>query len=335
MREMDPFLIVLGWNDFFQAGLVASHDVVKLEPGRVIGQGRGHYTVQTSAEEILEAAITTKLHDDISDAAGFPTVGDWVMFNCRDGSEQATIHRVLQRKSLIQRRRSGAQQEMQLIAANADFLLVVHSLSEDFNLERLGRFIALGNEPGCTTAVVLTKADLCANASEYVDKVKGEFKDIEVFAISESDLQSLAALEKFFSPGKTSVLLGSSGVGKSTLTNYLLGFESQKTQSLGSNSRGRHTTTARHLRVTRFGGLVMDTPGMQDISAGPQKDFAKDFSDLEETMLGCKFTNCQHKSEPGCAILELIRTGHLSSERWAKYLAAKAVSQRREKKRSR
>jgi ribosome biogenesis GTPase / thiamine phosphate phosphatase len=344
-------LASLGWNDLFQSSFteITSDDLDSqnsgtLLPGRVIGQGKGHYHLQIAPQEILEAAITTKFHDAVSDSTGFPTVGDWVTFRRGNGTRQATIHHLLKRQSLIQRRRAGTQQDMQLIAANVDFMLIVTSLNKDFDLQRLERYVALGTDSGSTVAVLLSKADLCSDPGEYIEKVEAKFKGLEVFAISIGELQSMNPsidptinpLAKFFAPGKTAVLVGSSGAGKSTLTNFLLGSDSQKTQTLGADSRGRHTTTARHLRFTRFGGLVIDTPGMQEVSAVDQQDdLETTFSDIEESMLRCKFTNCQHKSEPGCAILDSLKTGKLSPTHWENYLAAKAKASRPHKKRPR
>ncbi len=328
----DAFLNSLGWSDFFQSSFDQDADS-KLSAGRVTGQGRGHYQIQVAGDEILEAAITSKFHDSIQNPTGFPAVGDWVAFLRGQGNHQATIHHVLKRKNSLQRRRAGAQQDVQMIAANVDFMLIVSSCNEDFDLARLGRYIALGRESDCETALLLTKADLCANPEEYTDKFKAQFKGIEVLTISSQDPQSLEQLKKFFAPGKTSVLLGSSGVGKSTLTNFLLGFEAQKTGALSSESKGRHTTTSRNLRFTRWGGMVIDTPGMQEISAvHSDAGLQKDFSDIEELILRCKFTDCGHKSEPGCAILRARKNGELRAERWEEYLAALSGAGRRQKK---
>jgi ribosome biogenesis GTPase len=325
----DPFLVSLGWDDFFQAE-IQEMDLSNFFLARVMGQGKGHYHIQATPEKTREAAITSKFHAAVKESTDFPAVGDWVAFDPGVGSQQATIHRVLKRKSFLQRKRSGSQSDMQPIAANVDFMLIVTSCNEDFDLKRLQRYIALARDSGCMPALLLTKSDLCSNPDDYLMKLKSEFESIEAFAISSRDLHSVDRLQKFFSPGKTTVLLGSSGVGKSTLTNYLLGTDSQKTQVVSSQSKGKHTTTARSLRFTRWGGLVMDTPGMQEISeVVHEDDLQLKFSDIEELMLRCKFTTCQHKNEPGCAVQKQLKTGELKADRWAAYISAVTGPRRR------
>lgn len=330
MNALNPFLITLGWNDFFQAGFT---DGAAFGTGRITSQGRGHYQVQISADEILEAAITTKFHDLIKDPTGFPAVGDWVVLQRGQGNQQATIHRVLDRKTTIQRKKSGAQPGVQMIAANVDFLFIVSSMNEDFDLSRLGRYIELGRESGCETILLLTKSDLSESPAEYIQKFKDSFPGIDTFAISSEDPASMDCLKKYFTTSKTCLLLGSSGVGKSTLTNHLLGFQAQKTGGLSSESKGRHTTTARNLRFTRWGGMVIDTPGMQEIFAVDSiENLKEDFSEIEELKLLCKFTDCTHKSEPGCAILAGLKNGSLQKDRWNQYLGVVSTAGRRQKK---
>lgn len=313
-------MTALGWSNFFQQSLEELGET-KLRPARVIGQGRGLYQVQTDLQSIFEAAITSRFHDSIKESTEFPTVGDWIMFAEGEGNDQATIHSVLKRKSSVQRTRSGGQKGVQLIAANIDFMLIVSSCNEDFDIARLGRYVGLGKDSTFQTVLILTKADLSPTPEKYISEFRERYPAVEGMAISSLDQKSMECLQRFFAPGMTSVLLGSSGVGKSTLTNYLLGFESQKTQSLSSESKGRHTTTARYLRRTRWGGLVIDTPGMQEISVEPVASEQNKFSDVEELMLGCKFTNCQHKNEPGCAIQKAIKDGSLRAQRWDDFLS--------------
>ena len=319
----------LGWNEWFQAALDRDADSKAL-PARVIGQGKGHYQIQPIASEAIEAVITSRFHKTIKEPSQYPTVGDWVAFAPGEDNRQGKIHRILDRKNFLQRQRSGAQKGVQLIAANVDHMLIVSSFNEDFDLKRIGRYVALGKEAGCPTYLIMTKADICEDREAYLEKLKAEYRDLEVFPTSSTDEESLIPLKRFFSPGMTTVLVGSSGVGKSTLTNYLLGFDSQKTQGLSAGSRGRHTTTSRDLRLTRWGGLVIDTPGMQEISVvDEQEELEEQFADIEETMLRCKFTNCQHKNEPGCAIIGDQKSGKLSRERWENYLDAMASVKRR------
>ena len=324
MSPVNPFLLSIGWNPFFQASFDngnSDHPANAFALARVVSQGRGNYRVHVGPELILEAVVTGKLHKVAKDGAGFPAVGDWVAITLSDGNRIAEIHRVLERKSLVQRRRVGNRHENQIIAANVDFFIIVTSLNEDFDLDRLGRYIALGQESGVTPVLLLTKADLCPNPQEYTAKIKSQFPDVKSFTISDRDPASFEALHVFFSPGMASVLVGSSGVGKSTLSNFLIGADAQKTSGVGNDSRGKHTTTARSLLITRWGGLVIDTPGMQEVAVVGEV-VADDFPDIEDLILKCKFTNCRHGGDPGCAVVRALKDGSLDPNRWQSYLKA-------------
>ncbi len=311
----------MGWDEFFQSRF----DEIKalgLFPARIISQARGHYYIQFAHEEIIEASITTKLHNSAKESDDFPAVGDWVVFTMGQGRDKASIHQVLERKSSLQRKRSGNAGKSQHLATNVDSMLIVTSLNEDFDLARLGRYVDLGKDSGASTHFILTKSDLCPDPQEYVRQLKTEFPDVDVLLTSSKEISTLEALQKFFVPGKTAVLLGSSGVGKSTITNYLVGLDLQKTGEVASEAKGRHTTTSRNLLFTRWGGLVIDTPGMQEILASGSEDKKTNFTDVEELMLKCKFTNCRHQSDPGCAVSASLKKGELPEERWAAYLKA-------------
>ena len=321
MSSLNPFLLSIGWNEFFQASFdsgQSDHPETAFAAARVISQGRDSYRVLVKSELILEAVVTGKLHKESKNGAGFPAVGDWVTITLSEGNRKAEIHRVLERKSLIQRRRVGNKHENQIIATNVDFLLIVSSLNEDFDLERLGRYIALGQESGVTPVLLLTKSDLYLQRQDYIAKIKSQFPHVQLFAISDRDLNSFEALQVFFSQGKTSVLVGSSGVGKSTLCNFLIGVDAQKTSEVSTDSRGKHTTTARSLLVTRWGGLVIDTPGMQEIAVVGEV-VTEGFPDIENLILKCKFTNCRHGADPGCAVVRALKDGSLDLKRWQAY----------------
>ena len=336
MSELKSFLQSLGWNDFFQSSLDIVEDK-NLAPGRIIGQGRGNYRVQVAPNLVVEGIINTKLRrwSESDKSVEYPAVGDWVLYSHESGHLQVSIHQVLKRKSVIQRKKIGAQHDTQVIAANVDFMFVTTSLNEDFDLAQLDRYLELGRNSGATSVILLTKSDLCENPDQFVKLCEAEFKNIEIILISSKKTESLETLQKYFSAGTTSVLIGSSGVGKSTLTNFLLGTDLQKTQGLSGESRGKHTTTARHLLVTRWNGLVIDTPGMQEVSAlTSAESINPDFSTIEETKLKCKFTNCRHESDPGCAITGALKNGTLSPEYWTQYLAAASGIGRGKKKRS-
>ncbi len=321
MSSLNPFLLSIGWNEFFQASFDSGHSnhpETAFAAARVISQGRDSYRLLVKPELILEAVVTGKLHKESKNGAGFPAVGDWVAITLSEGNRKAEIHRVLDRKSLIQRRRMGNKHENQIIAANVDFLLIVTSLNEDFDLERLGRYVSLGQESGVIPVLLLTKSDLSPQPQDYITKIKSQFPHVQSFAISDRDPISFEALKKFFSEGKTAVLVGSSGVGKSTLCNFLIGVDAQKTSEVSTDSRGKHTTTARSLLVTRWGGLVIDTPGMQEIAVVGDV-VTEGFPDIEELILKCKFTNCRHGADPGCAVVRALKDGSLDPKRWQTY----------------
>ncbi len=323
MPPLNPFLLSIGWSEFFQSSFetcTADHSATAFAPARVVSQGRGNYRVLIEPELTLEAVVTGKLHKVAKDGAGFPAVGDWVAITLSKGNRKAEIHHVLARKSLVQRRRVGSKHQNQIIAANVDFFIIVSSLNEDFDLERLGRYITLGQESGVTPVLLLTKADLCLDPQAYVAKIKSQFPDVKSFTISDRDSASFNALQSFFNPGMASVLVGSSGVGKSTLCNFLIGVDAQKTSEVSTDSRGKHTTTARSLLVTRWGGLVIDTPGMQEVAVIGEVH-AEEFPDIEDLILKCKFTNCRHRADPGCAVVRAMKDGLLDLKRWQTYLA--------------
>ena len=313
-------LFALGWNDFFEAGFRETSPEAG-RPARVMSQGQGHYLLQTSTEQTLNAAITTDLRRKIKSPLDYPTVGDWVVMTAAAGDAHARVLCVLARKSCLTRTKVGARDQTQLIAANVDHALIVTSANADFDLDRLARYVAMCRAGGATPVLLLTKIDLCPDPSPYLDSLRAKFSDLSIHASASTQPETLAPLRPLFAAGRTVVLLGSSGVGKSTLTNGLLGFDGQKTGGVGLAAKGRHTTTARTLRFTRWGGLVIDTPGMQDVA--PDPDVATTdhgFGDLDELVLDCKFTSCRHVDERGCAVQARMHAGELSVARWAAYL---------------
>jgi ribosome biogenesis GTPase len=337
MTEHDRFLESFGWDNSFKASFESfeSFETAGLSVGRIIGQGRGSYRVQISTNHSLDATINSKFRKATSadKSLAYPAVGDWVAFSFESDSLHISIQHVLKRKSVIQRQKLTAQHDTQVIAANVDFMFVVSSLNEDFDLVQMSRYLSLGRDSGATPIILLTKADLCPNPNHFVKLCQSEFNNVEIILISTSNLLSLESLQKYFMAGKTSVLIGSSGVGKSTLTNFLIGSDLQKTQGLSAESRGRHTTTARDLIVTHWGGFVIDTPGMQEVSAvGTGEQKAIDFSVIEQLMLQCKFTNCRHENDPGCAVTAALKSKTLSRDEWDKFLTTLSKINRKKNK---
>jgi ribosome biogenesis GTPase len=317
LMDQYDFLRVLGWDDgcenFWRE--ISSAGFI---PGRVIGQEKTLYRVQFSKEVISPAAVTGKIWHDQESTGDLPAVGDWVACTLGTIEEGALIQQVFPRKTTLQRKRPGTNPIMQLIATNVDYMFIVTSLNEDFNIRRIERYLKMARDAGTKPVLLLTKSDLSNNRQEVLESLSKEFSDLASHFISKEDPSSMDALKPYFEMGRTSVLLGSSGVGKSTLVNFLTGSSSQKTQGVSHDSKGRHTTTSRHLLLTQWGGMIIDTPGMREISV--QDDEVVDFSDVEEVFLKCKFSDCQHKTEPGCAVHKALKDQSLSQARWSTYL---------------
>ncbi len=250
------------------------------------------------------------------------TVGDWMLLD----TEQPTQSRVLERKSLIKRRAPGHDRRVQLIAANIDTAFIVTSCNQDFNVARLERYIALAFEADADPVILLTKLDLCAEPGGYIEQAKAISDLVPVVALDARGEDPKTMLSDWCKPGKTVAFLGSSGVGKSTLTNALSDDLEIETQAIREDdARGRHTTTRRQLHFVPGGCAVLDTPGMRELQLTDAASGVGDvFADLETLSAGCKFRDCQHLSEPGCAVTAALAAGDIDQarfERWQKLIA--------------
>ncbi len=249
------------------------------------------------------------------DAQARPTVGDWVLLD--DACE--TIEAVLERTSLLKRMHPGRPNEVQLIAANVDVLLIVTSCNEEFNAGRLERYLALAEEAGLGSLVVLTKADLCEDIEPFVQAAKTLRRGVEVVAVDATDADSVAALVPWCAPGSTVALVGSSGVGKSTILNALAGGELQRTGEIREDDgKGRHTTTHRSLHLLESGLLVVDSPGIRELGL-VEASLEDVFDDVQDLAAACRFSDCAHESEPGCAVQAAIISGELNARRLESY----------------
>ena len=220
-------------------------------------------------------------------------------------------------------------QHEQLVAANFDYVFIMQSLNNNFNLHRIERYLSLTWESGGIPVIILTKSDLIPNAQEYVEQVENIAFGVDVYAISCNTKEGLENIQKYFSKGNTIVFLGSSGVGKSTLMNTLYGKEIMKTSEIREkDSRGKHTTTSRNLIMLPNGAMIIDTPGMRELGMwNAEVGISETFKDIEELTKMCKFSDCTHTNEPGCKIHEAIENGELSEERFEKYLSLKRESE--------
>lgn len=246
-----------------------------------------------------------------------PTVGDWVMLD--DNEER--IERLLDRKSILKRLIPGAKVETQLIAANIDLLFIVTSCNEEFNPSRLERYLSLAFEAGVDPVIVFTKIDLVERPQDFAKRVRAFNNQVPVELVNAKDFKSLAALESWISPGLTIGIVGSSGVGKSTIVNTLSRAKVAKTGAVrDQDTKGRHTTTHRELYQLPGGGLIIDVPGMRELKVGNVAQSTADlFSDIEELAAQCQFANCAHHREQHCAVTAAIRSGKLDGRRLSSY----------------
>jgi ribosome biogenesis GTPase len=305
----------LGWNSYFDA-LWQGREQAEWLPARVISQQRGLWRIAGDfAECWAEASGTLRA---AAEAGGdWPAAGDWVAVEILSGGGRPLIQKVLARRSKFVRKVAGRRLEEQVIAANVDTAFVVMALDGDFNVRRLERYLAQCWESGAKSIVVLNKADDRDDVAARIAEVEAIAAGAPIFAVSALSGVGLEALDGFLAPGQTIVLLGSSGVGKSTLVNYFLRRDAQAVQSVrASDSRGRHTTTSRELFALPGGALMIDTPGLRELQLwGVTDGVEQAFSDIEELAAQCKYGNCGHTTEPGCAVQAAIAEGRLDENR--------------------
>jgi len=301
----------LGWDDGWEAAF-AEHRAAGLVPARVAIQHRGAYDLIHEDGEQRASAANRLVREE-----GLPAVGDWV------GLDLSTnlIEALLPRRTSISRKEVWQAAREQILAANIDVAFLVQALPLDFNLRRLERYLAMAWESGAQPVVVLTKTDLVDDEQPYLDQVESvTLGSCPVIAESAKTGQGLDELRAWFEPNRTAVLLGSSGVGKSTIVNSLVGEELIATQEVRADDQmGRHTTTRRELILLPTGGVVLDTPGIRELQLW-DADLEQTFGDVEEIARRCRFNDCNHDSEPGCAIREALLDGSLSRERWDSYV---------------
>lgn len=288
-------------------------------PARVTEQHKSIYQVITSAGE-MPAVISGRMHYDADGLPDYPAVGDWVLVDRLDDQQgQAVIHRILPRRSCLKRKAAGTGGGEQIIAANIDTVFICMALNYDFNLRRLERYLAIVWESGAMPVVVLTKADLCPDLAQKLHQTADAAPGAEIIVTSGLSEDGWQNVRRFIRPGKTIAFVGSSGVGKSTLINKLLGRELLDTQELRSIDKGRHTTTHRQLLLLPDGGMVIDTPGMRELQIAGA-DLEHSFADIQELALNCAFRDCQHLNEPHCAVKKAVADGELAAERLENFL---------------
>ena len=282
---------------------------------RIIAQHRGMYRLASERGEKL-AEISGRLSHEIKELAEYPACGDYVMIT--EDSEPAIIHKVLTRKSLFVRKAVGVTGQAQSVAANVDVVFLCMSLNRNYSLNRMERYLSIAWDSGARPVVVLTKADLCEDIEDRISEIELISCYSDVIAVSMYDDDIRCKFSKYFENNMTCAFIGSSGVGKSTLINRILGTEELDTAEIGKGDKGRHTTTGREMYPCPLGGAVIDTPGMREMGAD-SANLSKSFANIEELACRCRFSDCTHTGEPGCAVQAAIERGELDLRRLESY----------------
>ena len=289
--------------------------------GRVIAQHKGMYRI-VSAEGERFAEISGKFSYEVETLSQYPAVGDFVMVSIGNTDSPAIIHKILTRKSVFQRAALGLIHQAQVIAANIDMVFICMSLNQNYNLSRLERYLSIAWDSGATPVILLTKSDLCENISQIMEEIETVAIGCDVIVTSSFDAKTVEKLAPFLKKGITASFIGSSGVGKSTLINLLAGTQLLATAEIDQYDKGRHTTTGREMFLLPNGAIVIDTPGMRELGIA-NGDMEKTFSDIEELAKHCKFRDCSHNNEPGCAVQKAISEGLLENRRLQNYFKLK------------
>jgi ribosome biogenesis GTPase len=309
-----------GWNEQWQAAFVAL-GLAGAVPGRVTTEHKGMYRVVTEQGELL-IEVSGKLRHAAVSREDYPAVGDWVAVQPMAGDHKGIAHAVLPRTSKFSRKSAGGKTVEQIVAANVDTVLLVNALNQDFNLRRLERYLILAWESGANPVIVLTKADLSDRVEQQVLEVERVAAGVPVIVTSMVNGDGVERVRGLARAGVTLAMLGSSGAGKSSLVNALLGREAQVVQDVREgDDRGRHTTTHRELFLLQGGGAVVDTPGMRELQLWhADEGFSEAFDDIESLMSRCRFSDCTHRGERDCAVQAALDTGELDDERYANYM---------------
>ena len=311
----------LGYNDKLRK-LRVVNNLSDFEIGRVIAEHKERYIVKTENGE-YEAEITGNLRYSAKSRIDFPAVGDWVALTTYD-TEFSVIHKILPRLSMITRQAVGQFGEIQIIATNIDYAFLIQAVDRDFNINRLERYLTICYSSRVKPIIVLTKTDLIneQKITEIKDSIKQRIKDIAVFVISNETHDGYEALKKYIEKGKTYCMLGSSGVGKSTLLNNLSGKTLMRTDTISqSTNKGRHITSHRELIVLESGGILVDNPGMREVGiTDTSRGLETTFDRIIRLSLNCKFNDCTHINEVGCAVIEAVENGEIDKKSYENYL---------------
>jgi ribosome biogenesis GTPase len=289
---------------------------------RVTAVDRGRYLIRGEADEV-PAELTGKFLHLAESAVDLPCVGDWVCVQYRDGGAQASIHDVLPRRSFLRRKAAGRDIEFQMIAANIDVAFIVQSCHFDFNVQRLERYLVMARDGQVEPVVLLTKTDLVTPdaVEQFVHRIRASGVNAQIVCLSNVTGSGVDQVRALIVPGRTHCLLGSSGVGKTTLINGLVGDGTLETGAVSHTGEGRHTTTRRQLIVLEHGGLLIDMPGMRELAVlGAQEGIGETFADINALAQACRYADCRHAGEPGCEVRAAIERHELSEEHLRNFL---------------
>ena len=307
-----------GWNPQHERAFEEVASPGEL-PGRVAVEHRGAYVLYTERGE-LSAEITGKMRHQASGRGELPAVGDWIVYRPAEGGGPAMVHGILPRASKFSRSLAGDETVEQVLAANIDVIFLASALNQDMNVRRTERYLTMAWESGALPVIVLTKSDLCEDLAFAYEEFEAIAPGVAIHAVSGLDGDGLEELSTYLSGNRTVAILGSSGVGKSTLVNRLYGRELLAVREIRDDGKGRHTTSHRQLVALPAGGLIIDTPGMRELQLWETEEGVDQaFEDIADFATGCRFRDCAHESEPGCAVLGAIQAGDLAQTRLDSY----------------